>query len=73
MRFKESIDIKINGTVMIIGEIEHLIVTDSAFVNNDIDLEKTESVGISGLNTYYELKKIERYPFARVNELPNFN
>jgi flavin reductase (DIM6/NTAB) family NADH-FMN oxidoreductase RutF len=73
MRFKEAIDIKLNGTILIIGEIEHLFLPDDAFVNNDVDLEKTSSVGISGLNTYYELKKINRYPYARVNDLPDFN
>lgn len=73
MRFKEAIDIKLNDTILIIGEIEHLFLPDDAFVNNDVDLEKTSSVGISGLNTYYELKKIDRYPYARVNDLPDFN
>ena len=73
MRFKEAIDIKINGTVLVIGEIEQLILPNTAIVNDDIDLEATESVGISGLNTYYSLKKIDSYPYARVNEIPHFN
>jgi flavin reductase (DIM6/NTAB) family NADH-FMN oxidoreductase RutF len=72
MRFKEVIDIKINGTIMIIGEIEHLIIPEFSFVNHDIDLEITNSIGISGLNTYYEIKKIDRYPYAKENQLPLF-
>jgi flavin reductase (DIM6/NTAB) family NADH-FMN oxidoreductase RutF len=72
MRFKEAVEINLNGTLLIIGEIEHLIVPETAFVNNDIDLEQTQSVGISGLNSYYELKKIARYPYARVTEVPKF-
>ena len=72
MRFVEALEIKHNGTVMVIGEIEHLIVADSAMVDDDVDLEATKSVGISGLNSYYSLKKIACYPYARVNEVPQF-
>jgi len=71
MHFKQAIEIPLNNTILIIGEIEHLILPDNAYVNNEIDLENTEAAGISGLNSYYELKKIEDYPYARVTELPN--
>lgn len=72
MCFKEAIDIKLNGTILILGEIQHLIIPDNALVANDIDLEVTNSVGISGLNSYYSLKKISDYPYAKVNEVPEF-
>ena len=72
MCFKEALDIKRNGTILIIGEIKHLILPDEAMAAHDIDLEVTNSVGISGLNSYYSLKKIDDYPFARVNEVPEF-
>ena len=72
LRFKEAVDIKLNGTVLVIGEIEELVIADKAFVNKDIDLEASEGVGISGLNTYYSLKKIDSYPYARLSEIPKF-
>ena len=72
LRFKEALDIKLNGTVLVIGEIEELVIADKAFVNEDIDLEASEGVGISGLNTYYALKKIDSYPYARLSEIPKF-
>ena len=72
MRFKEALDIKLNGTILVIGEIEYLMMNETAFVDDDIDLEQTNSVGISGLNSYYELKKIARYPYVRVPEVPKF-
>ena len=72
MCFKEAIDIKLNGTILVIGEIQHLIVPDAALAANDVDLEATNSIGISGLNSYYSLKKIVDYPYARVNEVPQF-
>ena len=72
LRFKQAIDIPLNNTILMIGEIEHLIVPENAFVANDVDLEATNSIGISGLNSYYSLKKIDRYPYARVTEVPKF-
>lgn len=72
LRFKEAIDIKLNNTVLYIGEIEILILPNNALLEGDIDLEATNGVGISGLNSYYSLKKIASYPFARFNEMPKF-
>ncbi len=72
MCFKEAIDIKRNNTMLVIGEIEHIILPDTALVASDINLEATNSIGISGLNTYYSLKKIANFPHARVSEVPSF-
>ncbi len=72
LSFKEALDIKHNGTALVIGEIEHLIIPDTAIVDDDIDLEATNGVGISGLNSYYSLRKIQKYPYARINEVPEF-
>ncbi|PNW29100.1 flavin reductase family protein [Formosa algae] len=72
LRFKEAIDIKVNGTTLVIGEIEHLSIPDQALVNDDIDLEKTNSVGISGLNSYYTLQKTQSHPYVRIQEVPEF-
>ena len=74
MEFKEAIDIKLNGTILVIGEIQHLIIPEEAIgEDEDIDLSNIDAVGISGLNTYYELKKISRYPYARANQIPDFD
>ena len=37
-----------------------------------IDLEKANTTGISGLNSYYKLEKITSFPYARVSEIPDF-
>lgn len=72
MRFKEAINIPLNNTTLIIGEIEHLILPENSIVAGDIDLEIANSIGISGLNSYYSLKKIADYPYARKEEVPKF-
>jgi flavin reductase (DIM6/NTAB) family NADH-FMN oxidoreductase RutF len=72
MNFKEALRIKHNGTILVIGEIEHILLPDAAIVNNEIDLEAANSVGISGLNSYYSLKKIEGHPHVHLNEVPKF-
>ena len=72
MSFKESIEVKSNGTVLMIGEIEYLLFPDAVLVDEEIDLELANSVGISGLNSYYALKKLDSFPFARVEEVPEF-
>ncbi len=71
MSFVEAIDLP-NGTKLVIGEVEHVILPDIDLNAGDIDLEMSRSVGISGLNSYYELRKIAQHPFARVDEIPDF-
>lgn len=74
LEIREIIDIKSNNTKMVVGEILHLIVDDSIMSENGyFDLEKSESVGISGLNSYYAMKKLADFPYARMEELPNFH
>jgi len=68
----ESVPIKANGTMMVVGEIEHLILPDEAMNDKGyIDLGLIGDVGISGLNSYYELNKIGEFPYARVAEVPD--
>lgn len=73
LKHVESIPIKYNGTVMIVGKILQVYVAKSSLSEEGyINLEEAKSVGISGLNTYYDLKKIASYPYARPHELPQF-
>lgn len=68
LSFVQSISIAINKTSLIIGQVEHLIIEDTCLSNEGyIDLEELNSIGVSGLNNYYQLKKIASFPYARVN------
>ena len=65
--------IELNKCIMVIGSIHHLWV-DNVAVEDDgqINLELLDDVGIGGLNSYYNLKRIAQFPYAKVNELPDF-
>ncbi|WP_298320637.1 flavin reductase [uncultured Aquimarina sp.] len=73
LQFVEAINIRLNGTILMIGEIKHLIIPEASIGDHlDLDLSITNTVGISGLNTYYVLEKIAEYPYARAAEIPDF-
>lgn len=74
LKYQESVHIKANNTIMIIGSVEHVFVKEDAISEEGyIDLEKLKSTGIGGLNSYYRLRKINSYPYARLSELPKFS
>lgn len=73
LEFKEEIPIKSNNTILMIGSIEHLVFPEEAMdQEGHLDLDFLETAGISGLNSYYDLKKINQFPYARPDELPEF-
>jgi flavin reductase (DIM6/NTAB) family NADH-FMN oxidoreductase RutF len=70
----ETVPVRSSNTLMIVGEIAHLILPDHAIdARGYIDLGSISDVGISGLNSYYGLKKIAEFPYARVDSLPDLN
>lgn len=74
MNFLESLAIKINGTELIIGEIKDIIIPDHALDKHGaLEIDLLKIVGISGLNNYYQIKKINTLPYARISELPDFS
>lgn len=70
---EEVIHIKSNDTRLIAGKIQHLVIpTDIISEKGYLNLEKADSTGVGGLNTYYQLKKTATFPYARLTELPLF-
>tara|TARA_B100001758_G_scaffold234850_1_gene234405 strand:+ start:137 stop:772 length:636 start_codon:yes stop_codon:yes gene_type:complete len=69
LKLHEEINIKSNGCIMIVGSVEHLIFDENCYNETDgtIDLEQNKNVGIGGLNSYYSLKKINQFEYARPN------
>ncbi|RAK02677.1 flavin reductase (DIM6/NTAB) family NADH-FMN oxidoreductase RutF [Larkinella arboricola] len=74
LKFLQGLPIEINGTMLIIGQIEHLIVPDEAIdEEGHFDLSRVNDVGISGLNSYYRLTKLGQFPYARPQTMPDFS
>lgn len=72
LKFVEEIPIKLNRTILIIGEIQHLMVPENAlFADGNIDLNIAEDVCISGLDGYHEVKAPVRFPYAGADQFPN--
>lgn len=68
LKFVEEIPIKSNGTTLMVGQVEHIIMPDETMKDNGhIDLGELDVAGISGLNTYYSLTKKDRFPYVRKN------
>ncbi len=72
LELKQIIPIELNNTILIIGEVAHII-TDDNLLSSEyyMDLQRSKSVGISGLNSYYSLERINSFPYARKEELPD--
>jgi flavin reductase (DIM6/NTAB) family NADH-FMN oxidoreductase RutF len=71
MQFEEKIDIKINGTVMIIGSIQYIelnenLVSSDGFVN----LAKAEVLVSCGLDAYFSTNLLGRLSYAKPDQWP---
>lgn len=73
MKLAQQIPIDLNGTILIIGSVERLIISDE-IVNEKgyVDLQAGNIAGIGGLNTYYKFEQIGQFPYARAEEAPEF-
>lgn len=67
IEFKQRIDLTINNTIMIIGEIKNIYFPDNCMQEDGfLDLEKAGTITCSGLDSYHSTKSIERLPYAKV-------
>ncbi len=74
LKLVEEIPIRLNNTILIIGEIEHLIFPENALLENgNLDLNSVADVCISSLDTYHSIKEFAAFPFARTTDLPEFD
>lgn len=65
LSLQEELEIRSNGTVLLIGRIIMLSLPDD-FISEEgyVDLELAGSAGLSGLNTYYSLTKLDTFPYV---------
>lgn len=64
--FKEKIDFTINGTIFIIGEIQHIYLPDNCLGSDGfVDLESAGTLTCSGLDSYHKTQKLQRLSYAK--------
>ncbi len=69
IEFKEKVDITINNTSMVIGEIKEIYVPENC-VSEDgfLDIEKANTLTCSGLDSYHKTVRLDRLSYAKPNK-----
>ena len=71
LEFAEKHDLKINGTILVIGKVIEVIVPENCLLQDGtIEIEKANSVAISGLDCYHLTQKIARLSYAKPDKTP---
>lgn len=66
LKFEERVDLKINGTILIIGSILEIILPkDCVGEDGFVDLEKAGTITASGLDSYHKTIKLSRLPYPK--------
>lgn len=67
----DEISIEINKTILMIGNVHHIIIPDGAMSETgQLNLETLGTAGISGLDSYYSLRNMGQFPYAHVKDVP---
>lgn len=66
VEFKERIDLTINNTIMIIGEINQLYLPGDCLCEDGyVDIEKAGTISCTGLNSYHTTQRLQRLDYAK--------
>ena len=69
IEFKEKIDLTINNTTLIIGEIKHIYFPENCLSKDGfVDIEKANTVTCSGLDSYHKTVQLDRLSYAKPNK-----
>jgi len=70
VQFKELVDLTINNTVLIIGEIQAVYFpSDCLFEDGALDLEKAGSLASLGLDGYHKTQRLARLSYAKPDRM----
>ena len=71
LEFVEKHDLKINGTILIIGKVVEISIPENCLLSNgSIDIERAETIAISGLDSYHKTSLIARLHYAKTENPP---
>ena len=66
MQFLEKVEIKLNGTILVIGSIEYIELNENCISNDGfVSLEKENILGCVGLDAYYNPQFLGRLSYAK--------
>ncbi|MCH2206226.1 MAG: flavin reductase family protein [Lentisphaerales bacterium] len=69
LTLKERIDIEVNGTHFLIGEVQEVVLPEDTISEDGfIDLELCKTITVSGLDKYHRTASIDRLPYAKVRD-----
>ena len=70
MEFKEKIELTINNTVLVIGEIKAVYYPEDCLQKDGGgDIEKAASLSCSGLDSYHKTTRIDRLSYAKPDKI----
>lgn len=68
---RDSKPIELNGTVMVIGEIIEVLLSDKVLITDGfVDLAQMQAVAIAGLDGYYRPEPLFRLSYAKPGQQP---
>ncbi len=66
LEHRQTVDIELNGTHLVIGEIVEVQVDEGAVAEDGwIDLGALDSVTVGGLDAYYQARRLARFSYAK--------
>jgi flavin reductase (DIM6/NTAB) family NADH-FMN oxidoreductase RutF len=66
LSFEERVDIKLNGTILVIGKIMQLhFPEDCLCTDGFVDIEKASTIACTGLDSYHLTKRLSRLQYAK--------
>lgn len=72
LSFQEEVKIEANQTILIVGKVEEIFLPENLIAEDGfVDPEKANSVGVAGLDAYFDLSFKARLPYARAEKKPH--
>ncbi len=73
LKLAEFHRIEANGTIIVIGEVQHMYVQEQALQEDGfVALENVNAIGCVGLDAYYKIAPLGRLPYAKKDKNPDW-
>lgn len=71
LELRDTIDVEINNTTIVIGEITHILLEDSLIgADGYVDHIQAKTVTVAGLDSYFTTNALGRMAYAKPNQQP---